>query len=80
MPSQERRGDVGASIWTVFEKERSELNYKSCREEYQIKKVFCCFCVCVLQTRIFLYFLLLCKVEEGDERQGSGDNIEWKYL
>ena len=76
MPSQERRGDVGASIWTVFEKERSELNYKSCREEYQIKKVFCCFCVCVLQTRIFLYFLLLCKVEEGDERQASVDNIE----
>jgi hypothetical protein len=24
--------------------------------------------------------LLLCKVEEGDERQGSGDNIEWKYF
>jgi hypothetical protein len=64
MPSQERRGDVGASIWTVFEKERSELNYKSCREEYQIKKVFCCFCVCVLQTRIFYIFCCFAKLKK----------------
>ena len=80
MPSQERRGDVGASIWTVFEKERSELNYKNCREEYQIKKVFVVFVFVCTSNPHFLYFLLLCKVEEGDERQGSGDNIEWKYF
>jgi hypothetical protein len=64
MPSQERRGDVGASIWTVFEKERSELNYKSCREEYQIKKVFVVFVFVYFKPAFFIFFCCFAKLKK----------------